>query len=147
MRRARPCPGVPRIVGAAALLVLLAGCGGEPKRSSELSFERMSDTSGLTQGAPLLAAFEPYRMDNGAMRVRGKLAFPDGTRLQVAVKRPGESVTVQMVQVTVEGGQFDSPPMVSERGTLNTASSLIEKMVGITAKPMAMATTSELRWS
>lgn len=118
MRRARPRLGVPRIVGATVLLVLLAGCGGEPRRSSELSFERLGDTTGLSRGAPLLAGFEPYRMDNGALRVRGKLAFPDGTRLQVAVKRPGENVTVQMVQVNVEDGQFDSPPMLGERGPL-----------------------------
>src|SRR5262249_21053437 len=33
------------------------------------------------------------------------------------------------------------------RGTLEKASSAIVKMIGITAKPIAMLTTSELRWS
>ncbi len=118
MRRARFPFGAPLLPGAAAILVVLAGCQGKPKSAPELSFERMADTSGLTQGQPLLRAFEPYRMDNGALRVRGKLDFPDGTRLQVAVRRPGERVTVQMVQVFVQGGQFDSPPMIGEQGPL-----------------------------
>ena len=38
-----------------------------------------------------------------------------------------------------------SEPVVKCRGTPNTASSLIEKMVGITANPIAIPTTRELR--
>ncbi|MOA37352.1 hypothetical protein D3C78_1589350 [compost metagenome] len=38
-------------------------------------------------------------------------------------------------------------PRVRLFGTLNTASSAIEKMVGITAKPIARPTTRALRWS
>lgn len=118
MRRARPGFRVPASWVIAVLALCLAACESKPRGSSELTFERGADTSGLSRGRPLVQSFEPYRMDNGAMRVRGKVDFPDGTRLQVSVKRPDASVTVQMVQVTVEGGQFDSPPVVGDRGPL-----------------------------
>ena len=40
-----------------------------------------------------------------------------------------------------------SDAAVRLEGTLENASSEIVKMMGITAKPMASLTTSELRWS
>jgi hypothetical protein len=119
MRRARPRLGVPALACVAALGIALAGCEPKPRGDSDLSFERMPDsTAELARGEPVLRAFEPYRMDNGALRVRGRVDLPDGTRLQVAVRRPGERTTVQMVQVFVQGGQFDSPPMIGDRGPL-----------------------------
>lgn len=118
MRRARPGFRVPASLGIAALSLCLAACESKPRGSSELTFERSTDTTGLSRGQAIVREFEPYRMDNGALRVRGAVNLPDGTRLQVSVRRPDAEVTVQMVQVTVEGGRFDSPPMIGDRGPL-----------------------------
>lgn len=118
MRRARPGFRVPALVGVVVIALCLAACEQKPRGNSELTFERGTDTTALSRGEPIVREFEPYRMDGGAMAVRGRVDFPDGTRLQVSVKRPDESVTVQMVQVTVEGGRFDSPPMMGDRGPL-----------------------------
>jgi len=63
-----------------------------------------------------------------------------------AEKMPGLAVSNTTLSAVCHGvAPSASDPIVSERGTLNTASSLIVKMVGITAKPMAMPTTSEFR--
>src|SRR5262245_55372451 len=68
----------------------LAGCGG--KKNDEppaLGFEfdtTATDTTKLTHGRALLSDFEPYRSSNGAIRVRGKFALPDGARLQVSLR-------------------------------------------------------------
>jgi hypothetical protein len=103
----------------AVALCALAGCGrGEKDRPSSLGFEQLSDTAGITRGGPLLTAFEPYRMGNGAMRVRGKAEFPDGTRLQISIYRKSGHVMVQGVQVTIADRSFDSPPLIGERGPL-----------------------------
>ncbi|MCC6649592.1 MAG: hypothetical protein IT348_00425 [Candidatus Eisenbacteria bacterium] len=120
MRRAR---SLCRLVMSAACLVLplllvLSGCGRKEDKPQDLTFETLADTSGLAQGKPLLTDFEAIRHDNGLLRVRGKVAFPDGTRIQIAVKKIGELVSVAMVQVTVQGGEFDSPPMMGEAGPL-----------------------------
>jgi hypothetical protein len=100
-------------------VVALTGCGsGDKSRTSSLEFEQLADTAGLTRGEPLLTAFEPYRMSNGAMRVRGTVGFPDGTRLQVAIYRKPSRQMVQSVQVTIVKGAFDSPPVIGEQGPL-----------------------------
>jgi hypothetical protein len=100
-------------------LVALTGCGGGGKsRSSSLEFEQLADTAGIARGEPLLGAFEPYRMENGAMRVRGTAGVPVGTRLQVAIYRKPSSQMVQSVQVTIVNGAFDSPPLIGEHGPL-----------------------------
>jgi hypothetical protein len=102
-----------------ALAVALAGCGREESRqSTELSFEELSDTAGLSQGRPLLTTFEPYRLQGGAMRVRGAVDFPDGTRLQVAVARAADGQEVARLQVSVENRTFETPPFMGERGPL-----------------------------
>ncbi len=117
MRRARAARA---LVGWAPLVLLplaLASCGGgEP--SSELSFETLSDTARLSQGAPVLERFEPYRMANGAVRVTGRARLPDGTQLQVAIKEPGGTVSVAMAQAVVQDSQFDTPPLLGDRGPL-----------------------------
>jgi hypothetical protein len=100
-------------------LIALTGCGNGGKgRSSALEFEQLADTTGIARGEPLLTGFEPYRMSNGAMRVRGTVGFPDGTRLQVAIYRKPSRLMVQSVQVTILNGAFDSPPVIGERGPL-----------------------------
>ena len=60
-----------RFRGCFARRRLLSGCGRRAERDAALSFEDLSDTTGLARGAPLLTAFEPYRLRGGAMRVRG----------------------------------------------------------------------------
>lgn len=120
MRRAR---SLCRLVVSASCLVLplllaLSSCSRKEEKPRDLTFETLADTSGLTQGRPLLAEFEVVRLDNGLLQIRGDADFPDGTRLQIAVKRPGGNVSVAMVQVTVQERRFESPPMLGEAGPL-----------------------------
>ncbi len=98
--------------------LLLASCGGEKKPASDLTFETLPDTTGLGNGAPVLEGFEPYRMANGAVGVKGHARLPDGTRLQIAIKEPKGEVSVAMAHVYVQGGQFDSPPLIGATGPL-----------------------------
>ncbi len=100
--------------------VLLAGCSRE-KPAEKLSFENLSDTTSLSEGAPLLESFQAYRMQNGAARVHGVLRLPDSTKVQVAIKKPGGGVSVAMTHVVVIGGTFDSPPMLGDQGALPKA--------------------------
>ena len=104
----------------AVAMVAAAGCGrsGKSDRSGNLSFESLSDTAGLAQGAPLLTTFEPYRLPNGLVRVRGTVDFPDGTRLQISIYRQQDHVMVARLQTLVEQRHFDSPPVLGERGPL-----------------------------
>jgi hypothetical protein len=108
------------VLGRLALCVAalsLASCGRE-KPASDLSFEKLPDTTGLSRGAAVLERFEPYRMSNGAVRVTGRARLPDGTKLQIAIKQPDGAVSVAMAHVYVHGSQFDSPPLLGERGPL-----------------------------
>lgn len=114
------------LVTCAVGMSTLAGCSREKPADAPLSFETPPDTSGLTSGADLLEQFEPYRMDNGALRVRGRLRLPDSTMVRIAVKKPGGTVAVAMAQVFVIGGQFDSPPMLGEHGPLPRARYRVE---------------------
>ncbi len=78
-------------------------------------------TRGLWHVLPRRAAvetFEPYRMANGAVRVKGRVRLPDGALLQIAIREPGGGAAVAMAQVRVEGRHFDTPPLLGERGPL-----------------------------
>jgi hypothetical protein len=110
-------PMVRRLALCVAALSL-ASCGSGEKPASELTFETLPDTTGLALGAPVLEQFEPYRMANGAVRVKGHARLPDGTRLQIAIKEPQGKVSVAMAHVYVQGGQFDSPPLIGADGPL-----------------------------
>ena len=110
---------------ALALLGLLAGCGRHEHPSAapggELTFEqldRLRDTTGLSAGAALLRHFEPYRLPNHVMRVRGEMNLPDGTVLQIAVFPPGSHAAVARVQFELRGHRFDTPPIMGSRGPL-----------------------------
>jgi hypothetical protein len=99
----------------------VAGCGrAEKAKRSEVSFETLSDTSGLAQGATLLTDFEPYRLPNGLVRVRGTVALPEGTRLQVSIYRKRDHAMVARLQTLVNQSRFDSPPVLGPRGPLPT---------------------------
>lgn len=107
---------------AATVVLALAGCGRrqEPPRDQPLTMEeldRRRDTTGLSQGAAIVKRFEPYRMANGAMRVRGELRLPEGTVLQITVFRPGERWPFARVQSQVmSGGRFDTAPILAGSG-------------------------------
>jgi hypothetical protein len=60
--------------------------------------------------------FEPYRMENGAARVRGELGFPDETVLQIAIFKLGERYPFTRIQSQVRRGQFDTPPIIDAQG-------------------------------
>ncbi len=100
-------------------LGVLAGCGrGGSQRATELSFEQLADTTGITRGAPVLTAFEPYRMTNGAMRVRGTVEFPDRTRMEISIYRKRTAELVGRVQFVIQNRRFDSPPVLGRGGQL-----------------------------
>lgn len=99
------------------MLLALVSCGRD-KPTRELSFESLPDTAGLSEGAPIVQEFEPYRMANGAVRVKGRVRVPDGTLLQIAIKSPGGAESVAMAQVRVQGQWFDTPPLLGENGPL-----------------------------
>ena len=99
-------------------VITAAGCGRSQPSDGKLTFEQLSDSTGLTTGRPLLTRLEPSRMGNGALRVSGDVELPNGTRLQLAIKRPGSTVTVAMSQVEVLDRHFESPPLLGEFGVL-----------------------------
>ena len=102
-----------------ALLLSVAGCGDRKTReATPLVFEDLGDTSGVSKGEPLLLGVESYRMENGALRVRGRLDFPDGTRLQVTILDRARNERIGRWQMTVEEGRFDSPPILGPEGPL-----------------------------
>jgi hypothetical protein len=116
----RPHARDPRRAFALLLGVMLlagsAGCGRRQVRDTALSFEDLSDTTGLSRGAPILTAFEPYRITGQALRVRGTATLPDGTRLQVSIVRVATGEAVMVAQVTVEDGAFETAPLMGPRG-------------------------------
>ncbi len=106
----------PGLLAGLLLVVLLAGCGRKAGETASLSFEELADTTGLSRGAPLLTEFEPYRLTGGAMRVRGRVDLPDGTRLQISVVRAATNETVKVVQVMIADGAFETDPFMGPRG-------------------------------
>ena len=112
-----------RTLSGSLSLILLAGawgCGHPRGHDTALSFEELSDTTGLSRGAPVLTSFEPYRLTGGALRVRGTASLPDGTRLQVSIIRAATGETVLVAQVTVEQGSFETAPLMTRRGPVPT---------------------------
>ncbi len=112
----------PRRFAAVASLsagLALAGCGGKKhEEPSTLGFEfdtTATDTAKLTHGQALLSHFEPYRASNGAIRVRGRFALPDGARLQVSLRR-ADGTEIGREQVLLQGGGFDTPPFLAPGG-------------------------------
>lgn len=106
----------------AAALACAAGCGGRrddaASRGGELSFEKLADTTGLADGPPVLEMFDAYRMDSGPLRVKGRVRFPDGTRVRVTIRRPGSRVSLASTEMIVAQGGFDSPPLLGPAGVL-----------------------------
>jgi hypothetical protein len=105
------------------LALVLAGCGrhGPPPREHPITLHELDslrDTTGLSRGAAILERMEPYRMSNGAIRVRGVLDLPPGTVVQIAVTRAGDRWPIARTQFALAGPRFDSPPMLGPRGTL-----------------------------
>jgi hypothetical protein len=100
------------------LLIGPVGCGRRQAHDSALSFESLSDTTGLTRGEPLLTSFEPYRLTGQSMRVRGTASLPDGTRLQVSIVCVATGKTVLIAQMTVRDKAFETAPLMGPRGPL-----------------------------
>jgi hypothetical protein len=107
------------VVASLSAGLALAGCGGKKHdEAPPLGFEfdtTATDTTKLTQGRAILSAFQPYRASNGAIRVRGKLALPDGARLQVSLRRT-DGTEIGREQVLLQGGGFDTPPFLAPGG-------------------------------
>lgn len=113
----------PRAFSFAAIAAIsaglaLAGCGKKQEQPPPLGFEfdtTATDTAKLTHGQALLSDFQPYRASNGAIRVRGKFALPDGARLQVSL-RGADGREIGREQVLLKGGGFDTPPFLAPGG-------------------------------
>lgn len=127
---------------AAALLAggLAAGCGqgsGSDDGQKDLTFETLPggiDTSGLTNGKPLVASFDLIRMNTGALRVTGKTRLPEGTRIQVSVHDMKSNAMVASTQVTVDHGTFGSPPFMGDMGPLPVARYRVEILSHFTSE-------------
>jgi len=103
-------------------LTALCGCGGGDKPSSSaLTFERLSDTTGLSHGAAVLLDFDAYRMPGGSLRVKAHLRLPEGTRVRVALRPAGNDAVVAMADVPVLDGLIETPPLMAETGPLPVA--------------------------
>jgi hypothetical protein len=93
----------------------LAGCGKQASDEHEalgFEFDSTADSASLARGRAILTEFEPYRASDGAMRARGRLEMPDGTRIQVSVRRRSDGREVGRTQVALQaGGHFDTPPL------------------------------------
>lgn len=112
----------PSLALLAVLALAVTGCGGNrPPNDQPLSFEELTDTTGLSKGVDLVRDFEPYRLGGGALRIRGRVNLPDDTRLQVSILRPPGDRVVLRCQVVVQDGRFDSSPLVSSAGPLPVA--------------------------
>ena len=116
MRRARhQC----FVLSLAYLVLLAAGCGGQKQEAPPLTLEVLPDTAGLSQGGPIVDSLAVERLDGGALRVRGRVNLPDGTNLQVAIRRAGGGGSaLAMTRVVANEGRFESPPMVGDMGPL-----------------------------
>jgi hypothetical protein len=107
-----------RLLPAVFLLAGAGGCGGRQGRQAQLSFQDLSDTTGLSRGAPILSSFEPVRITGNALLVRGTADLPDGTRLQISVVRAATNETVHITQVTVKDRAFETQAIFGPRGPL-----------------------------
>jgi hypothetical protein len=102
-----------------AVAVVLAGCGREAKDTPPLELEELErDTSQLSRGEPLLTGIQPYRDGQGALRVRGRLDFPDETRIQITIYRKETNELLARTQTLVRNGRFDTTPIRGTGGTL-----------------------------
>lgn len=104
---------------ALALLVFVAGCERRhAEKTSELRIEPLPDTAELSAGRPLLTRIEPYRMSNGAVRIRGDIDFPDGVRVEVSIYPRNGDQLLGRVQVLTQGRHFETPPIIHEGAPL-----------------------------
>jgi hypothetical protein len=103
-----------RYLQALLAALLIAGCGSKPaEQGSALTFQRLDgeDTTGLSRGASLLRAFDVERDPAGALRARGKLDLPEGTRLELIVYPPQGAEVLARTQFALREGGFESPPI------------------------------------
>ncbi len=125
MRRAGALP-IHALLLLGLALVSWTGCGRRhdaPATNGDgLSFEKLADTTGLSDGPPLVEKFEVRRLPGGSLQILARLGFPKGTRVQVAIRRPNVQAAVAMTQSIVEADHsFATPPMMSPQGPLPIA--------------------------
>ena len=106
---------------AVATALLIASCGSKPaEKPQKLTFERLDagDTTGWTKGPALLRTFQVMREPGGALRARGSLDLPDGTRLELNVYPPAGNTVLARTQFELHGGSFETPPLHGFEGPL-----------------------------
>ena len=132
----------------AALCLALAGCG-DSRPSKELSFEQLDrtdeDTTGLSRGVPIVGQLEPYRVDQGGVRVRGRADLPDSTRLEISIYRRGSRDLLARCQVDVFDRAFDAPPVTGPEGALPIGEYTIEVLAHFsdTMQPASVLATTD----
>jgi len=135
----------------AVALAAVAACGraGERRNNTSLSFETLpADTAGLANGAPILTSFEPYRLANGLVRARGTARLPDGTRLEISILHEGDPSPVMRLQVPIEAGRFDSPPVLGEHGPIAEGDYMFDVLArfdDVSQPPQVLSATDEGR--
>lgn len=137
-----------KLGSSCALLLLLttAGCGQRDEAPSALTFEQLPDTTGLTDGPPIVEGFEVLRMDNGAMRVEGSAQLPDGTKLQIAIRPVGGGPSLAMAHTLVEGRHFGTPPLLGAYGPIPEGRYQVEVLARFTPdwqSPQVMRATAD----
>lgn len=117
---------------------MLCGCGGKDgggDGAKPLTFEKLpggTDTTNLAEGKSLIEKFDLIRMTNGALRVTGHTRLPEGTKLQIRLYETVGRVAVASTQVTVDHGDFGSPPFVGDTGPLKVATYRVEILAHFT---------------
>jgi hypothetical protein len=106
---------------AVVTALLIASCGSKPaEKPQKLTFERLDagDTTGWTQGPALLHTFEITRVPGGALRAKGNLDLPDGTKLELNVYPPTGNTILARTQFEIHGGSFETAPLNGFEGPL-----------------------------
>ncbi len=131
---------------ALSLGLCVAGCGGDDKAATPLTFDSLPDTVGLSQGPPIIEGFQVLRLDNGAMRIEGGADLPDGTRLQIAIRPKGGGASLAMAHALVEGRRFTTGPLLGDYGPLPVGPYQVEVLARFTAdwqSPEVLRATAE----
>jgi hypothetical protein len=107
-------------------LLAAAACGDRPEGSGRDGAPAAEgagpeDRQEEPSGRSLLGGLDVFRDRTGALRARGRLELPDGTRMQLTVYRPEGGPPLARTQFALQAGRFESPPLTGPDGPLPEA--------------------------